>query len=142
MTAGANLLGQPQTPLAPSTKGFLDMSLRIIASTAVLAIALSACTTTSAPANPIEARWLGQSAGKFFAAYSPPLSDTPAGATTLYNWRGGYNRIKLENGRTANVSCAAQLTVDASYTIRAIRITSDRPGARGPSYCEELLTAE
>lgn len=118
------------------------MNLRIIATTAILAAVLTACTTTSGPANPIEARWVGQSAGKFFAAYSPPLSDTPAGSDTLYNWRGGYNRIKLQNGRTANVSCAAQLTVDADYTIRKIRITSDRHGARGPSYCEELLTAE
>tara|TARA_R110002020_G_scaffold8966_5_gene35952 strand:- start:1146 stop:1502 length:357 start_codon:yes stop_codon:yes gene_type:complete len=118
------------------------MSLRIIASTAVFAIALSACTTTSAPATPIEARWVGQSAGKYFAAYGPPISDTPVGATTLYNWRGGYNRIKLANGRTANVSCAAQLTVDADYAIRDIRITADRQGATGPSYCEELLTAE
>src|SRR5690606_28432639 len=112
----------------------------ILASTVVLAAALSACTTTSAPKNPIEARWLGQSAGAFFAKYSPPLSDTQEGASTLYNWRGGYNRIKLQNGRTANVSCAGQITVDDNYVIRKIRITADRPGAKGPSYCEELLT--
>ncbi|MGW9231374.1 hypothetical protein ACWGPT_10960 [Pseudorhizobium sp. NPDC055634] len=118
------------------------MNRRIIASTAVIAIVLSACTTTRAPANPIEARWLGQSAGKFFARYSPPLSDTATGSTTLYNWRGGYQRIKLQNGRTANVSCAAQITVDADYNIRAIRITADRQGATGPSYCQELLTQE
>ena len=116
------------------------MSLRIIASTAALAIFLSACTTTSAPSSPIEVRWIGQSAGAFFARYSPPISDTPAGSDTLYNWRGGYQRIKLQNGRTANVSCAAQLTVDESYIIRKIRITADRLGAKGPSYCEELLT--
>ncbi|HEV7436541.1 MAG TPA: hypothetical protein VGO22_16995 [Pseudorhizobium sp.] len=115
------------------------MNLRIIQATATLAVALSACTTTGMPANPIEARWVGQSAGIFFARYSPPLSDTPAGATTLYNWRGGYQRIKLQNGRTANVSCAAQLTVDEDYVIRKIRITADRQGANGPSYCEELL---
>ena len=118
------------------------MNRRIIASTAVIAIMLSACTTTRAPANPIEARWLGQSAGKFFARYSPPLSDMATGSTTLYNWRGGYQRIKLQNGRTANVSCAAQITVDADYNIRAIRITADRQGATGPSYCQELLTQE
>ncbi|MCJ8517453.1 hypothetical protein ABID21_000216 [Pseudorhizobium tarimense] len=116
------------------------MSLRTIASTAAFAVLLSACTTTSAPSNPIEARWVGQSAGAFFARYSPPMSDTPAGSTTLYNWRGGYQRIKLQNGRTANVSCAAQITVDEDYVIRKIRITADRQGAKGQSYCEELLT--
>jgi hypothetical protein len=118
------------------------MSRRIVASAALFAIALSACTTTGAPANPIEARWVGQSAGKFFAKYSPPISDTPSGSVTLYNWRGGYKRIKQQNGRTASVSCAAQLTVDANYNIRDIRITADRAGANGPSYCEELLTEE
>lgn len=117
------------------------MSLRILASTAVFAFALSACTTTTTgPRSPIEARWVGQSAGAFFARYSPPLSDTAEGASTVYNWRGGYNRIKLQNGRTANVSCAGQITVDDNYVIRKIRITADRPGANGPSYCEELLT--
>ena len=118
------------------------MNRRIITSTAIFAILLSACTTTGTPANPIEARWVGQSAGKFFARYSPPLSDTQAGSTTLYNWRGGYKRIKQQNGRSASVSCAAQITVDAAYNIRDIRITADRPGANGPSYCEELLTEE
>src|SRR5690606_36587304 len=123
-------------------KGFRDMNRRIIASTAIFAILLSTCTTTGAPANPIEARWLGQSAGKVFAKYGPPLNDTQAGSTTLYNWRGGYNRIKQQNGRTGSVSCAAQITVDPNYNIRDIRITSDRQGAKGPSYCEELLTEE
>lgn len=118
------------------------MNRRIIASSAIFAIALCACTTTGGQTDPIKARWAGQSAGKFFARYSPPLSDTPAGSSTLYTWRGGYQKIRTQDGRTINASCSAQITVDQSYTIRNIRITSDRPGASGPSYCEELLTGE
>ena len=118
------------------------MSRRAAASAILLAIALSACTTTKGVAsNPIEARWVGRSAGEFFAKFSPPLSDVDDGSNTVYNWRGGYNRIKQQNGRSVSVSCSAKITVSSSYTIRDIDIVSDRPGANGPSYCTELLTA-
>lgn len=115
------------------------MSRRIIASTALFTLTLSACTTTGVASNPIESRWVGHSAGEFFAKFSPPLSDSQDGSSTVYNWRGGYQRIKLQNGRTASVSCTARITVSESYTIRDIMIVSDRPGAGGPSYCTELL---
>ncbi|WP_105382062.1 hypothetical protein [Neorhizobium alkalisoli] len=115
------------------------MSRRVIASTALFALALSACTTAGVASNPIEARWVGRSAGEFFAKYSPPISDSQEGSSTIYNWRGGYNRIKLQNGRSASVSCSAKITVGSDYTIRDLTIVSDRPGANGPSYCAELL---
>ncbi|MGE7368463.1 hypothetical protein ACQKKX_05250 [Neorhizobium sp. NPDC001467] len=115
------------------------MNIRLAALAAV-AVALSACNTvTPLKADPIKARWVGQSAGKFFAAYSPPYSDSPSGSLTVYNWRGGYQRIKTESGKSTSVSCAATITVSSDYTIRDIRIVADRPGAKGPSYCEELL---
>ncbi|KKX28262.1 hypothetical protein [Rhizobium sp. LC145] len=121
------------------------MNRRIIASTAFFAIALSACTSTGpivAASNPIEARWVGRSAGEFFAKYAPPLSDVESGSNTIYSWRGGYKRVKLANGRNASVSCSAQITVSQDYTIRDIKIIADRPGTNGPSYCTELLTGE
>ena len=117
------------------------MNRRVIASTAIFALALSACTTVSVTQSPIASRWVGHSAGEFFAKYNPPLSDTNDGSTTIYNWRGGYNRIKLQNGSTARVSCTAKITVSQDYVIRDITIISDLPGANGPSYCAELLTA-
>lgn len=117
------------------------MSRRAIASTAVFALALSACTTAGIASNPIESRWVGHSAGEFFAKFSPPISDSNEGSMTVYSWRGGYKRIKQQNGRTASVSCSAKITVSDNYTIRDITIVSDRPGANGPSYCTELLTA-
>lgn len=118
------------------------MSRRLIASTTLCLLALSGCTTVGISDNPISKRWVGRSAGEFFARYSPPLSDVDAGSGTVYNWRGGYKRIKQENGRSASVSCSAKITVSDSYVIRDITITSDRPGATGPSYCEELLAAQ
>ncbi len=118
------------------------MNRRVIASTALFALGLTACTTAGVGASPIEARWVGHSAGEFFAKYSPPLSDSADGSSTVYNWRGGYNRIKLQNGSTASVSCSAKITVSDNYTIRSISIVSDRPGATGPSYCTELLTSK
>ena len=110
------------------------MSRRVIASTALFALALSACTTVSVASNPIESRWVGRSAGEFFAKFSPPISDTDDGSTTIYNWRGGYNRIKQQgSNRSVSVSCTAKITVSSSYVIRDITIVSDRPGANGPS---------
>lgn len=118
------------------------MNYKMIALAALAGI-LSACTSTSGMAtSPIEARWIGKSAGGFFARYAPPYSDTQSGSQTVYNWRGGYNRIKTEQGRTMSVSCAAQITAGSDYRIQSITITADRPGAKGPSYCTELLAAE
>jgi hypothetical protein len=116
------------------------MNRRVIASTAIFAFALSACSTVGVVDSPIAARWVGHSAGEFFAKYNPPLSDTDNGSSTVYNWRGGYARIKLQNGSSARVSCTAKITVSDSYVIRDITVVGDRPGANGPSYCTELLT--
>lgn len=110
-----------------------------IASAALLTLALTGCTTASVSGNPINAYWSGRSAGEFFAKFSPPISDASEGSSTVYNWRGGYNRIKNQDGRTSSVSCSAKITVSSSYTIRDITVVSDRPGASGPSYCQELL---
>jgi hypothetical protein len=111
---------------------------------ALVAGALSACTTAAItpPTSPIEMRWKGKSAGGFFARYAPPYSDVTTSSQTVYSWRGGFKRIKLQGGATANVSCSAQITVDTQYRITDIHITGDRPGAKGPSYCTELLTEE
>lgn len=117
------------------------MNYRLI-SVAVLAGIVSGCTTTGPATNPIETRWKGKSAGTFFARYAPPYSDSENGSQTVYNWRGGFNRIKTKEGRSMSVSCSAQITADSQYRITSIRVTADRPGAKGPSYCEELLTAE
>ena len=119
------------------------MKRRVIATIATLTLALSACTTVSvAPQSPISQRWVGRSAGVFFAKYSPPLSDVQDGSSTIYNWRGGYSRVKLGNGKTVSVSCSAKITVNEDYVIRDITITGDRPGASGASYCTELLAAQ
>lgn len=126
-----------------------------------LAIVLSACTTTptstsgGSTTNAVEARWKGQSAGKFFAQFGPPVSDTEEGSTTVYNWRGGYKTERvaakyatgtdgkrgalISPARTLYLSCSVQLTASSDYTIRSIRTVSDRPGVNGPSYCAEFL---
>lgn len=127
-----------------------------------LALALSACTTSTpisiAAKSPVETRWVGQSAGVFFAKFGPPLSDTQSGSDTVFNWRGGYKTAKVPAqyakgsdgkpgkqtapARTAYLSCTIQLTVSGDYKIRSIRTVSDRPGVNGPSYCAEFLAAE
>ncbi|MDF1609038.1 hypothetical protein PZ897_12705 [Hoeflea sp. YIM 152468] len=100
----------------------------------ILAVVLSACTTASVASNPIEARWNGKSAGDFFAAFGPQVSDTSGpGGTTLYTWRGGFG-----SGRP----CTVQLTVGKDYTIRSIQAVSDRRDPKGgPSHCEKTLDA-
>ncbi|WP_422370137.1 hypothetical protein [Hoeflea sp.] len=110
------------------------MSYRIAVMT-LCAAALTACSTTSTPSNPLQKRWNGEQAGAFFAAYGPPNSDrSAAGGTTVYNWRGGFVR-----GR----SCAVELTVAPDYTIKTIRATADRIDPNGgPSHCETVLDAD
>ncbi|MFD1745659.1 hypothetical protein ACFSE1_09325 [Rhizobium helianthi] len=118
------------------------MNYRLIAVAALAGLA-SGCTTTSPVAtNPVESYWKGKSAGSFFARFAPPYSDSENGSQTVYNWRGGFNRIKTKEGRSISVSCSAQITADSQYRIQSIRIVADRPGAKGPSYCAELLVGE
>jgi len=105
-----------------------------IALLAGLALALTACTTATVASNPLQARWNGKSAGIFFAAYGPPISDVAgAGGTTLYKWRGGFVRGK---------SCTVELTVSNTYRINNIRAVGDRADEKGgPSHCEKVLDA-
>lgn len=116
------------------------MSRRLIASTVFVGLALSACTTVSAISSPINSRWVGHSAGEFFAKYNPPGADQDSGSSTIYNWRGGYKKIKTKAGASASVSCAAKLTVSSDYKIQDITIIGDHPGETSDSYCTELLT--
>ena len=74
------------------------MNIRMT-SAAGLMLALAGCTTIpSIPAmkaDPIAERWVGKSAGGFFAAYGPPISDHDEGDGRVYNWRGGYKNVKV-----------------------------------------------
>ncbi|TCL75989.1 hypothetical protein [Rhizobium sp. BK251] len=133
------------------------MNIRMITA-AGLTMLLAGCTTISTPKNPIEARWVGQSAGGFFAAYGPPISDREEGSNTTYTWRGGYKNMRIpakyaqnadgtrgkqiSPARTAYLRCQAEVTTSEDYKIRAIRTVADVPGVNGPSYCAELLAPE
>lgn len=110
-----------------------NMKLKVILLAAV-ASTLSACATTSG-GDPISAAWVGRSAGKFFAAYGPPLSDDGTGS--VFVWKGGYKRVRGDLK-----SCSASIAVTSDYTIRSITITSDRRGEFSPSYCHELLAPD
>jgi hypothetical protein len=131
------------------------MKLRMIM-LGLAGLALTACTTTGgAPRNAVEAAWVGKSAGKFFASYGPPVSDTGEGGMTQYTWKGGYKTVRVpaqyaegKNGKkgkrispaqTRYLSCTVRLSVDESYTIRSVTTISDRQGQKGPSYCAEFL---
>lgn len=118
------------------------MKRRSAVQATLLVFSLSACTTIGVANDPIKSRWLGHSAGEFFARFSPPISDSQSGSSTVYNWRGGYNRIKQQNGRSVSVSCSARITVSGDYTISDISIVSDRPGSNSSSYCTELLATK
>lgn len=101
---------------------------------AMLTLALAGCTTASAPKNALETRWVGKSAGTFFAAYGPPLTDIAAGSSTKYTWRGGFRGARV---------CAVELVVGSDYAIQTIRATRDHAGKKAgqPSHCEETLDA-
>ena len=122
-------------------------------------LAAAGCTTTGAPKGEVEARWNGQQAGAFFAKFGPPVSDSAAGNSTLYTWRGanktrvipatfedlgnGKKGKLLTQARTQYLRCEVQLTVSSDYIIRSIRTVVDRPGVNGgKSYCAEFLAAD
>lgn len=100
----------------------------------IVAVGLTACTTAAVPSNPLQERWNSKSAGAFFAAFGPQVSDTAGpGGTTLYTWRGGFG-----SGRP----CVVQLAVNKDYTIKTISAVSDRVDPKGgPSHCEKTLDA-
>lgn len=134
------------------------MKFRTMTGAAALAIALAGCTTIPTPGDPIEARWVGQSAGKFFAAYGPPLSDRDEGSSTIYSWKGGYKTVRvpakyaegadgkrgkqIAPARSLYLRCQAEITTNSDYTIRDIRTVNDIPGVNGSSYCAEFLAPE
>ena len=135
------------------------MNFRMI-SLGAMGLALAGCTTTGGglPANALESHWNGKSAGIFFANFGPPLSDTEEGGMTQYTWRGGYKHLRVpakfadgKDGKkgkriaaaqTRYLSCTVKVSVDDSYTIRAIKPISDRAGLNGPSYCAEFLVGD
>lgn len=82
--------------------------------------------------DPISSAWVGRSAGKFFAAYGPPLADDGTGS--VFTWKGGYKRVRGDLK-----ACSATIAVTGDYNIRSITITGDRQGEFSPSYCQELL---
>jgi hypothetical protein len=122
-----------------------------------MALGLAGCTTTaSLSGDALSSRWVGTEAGKFFAAYGPPVSDEQSGSTTTYVWRGGYktkrspavykgegkSRKLVARARTDYLVCQVKLTVGADYMIKSISKTSDRASPDGgASWCEQTLDA-
>jgi hypothetical protein len=133
------------------------MNFRLM-TVAGLALALAGCTTVGPARNAVEARWKGQPAGVFFAAFGPPQADVSSGDMTVYSWKGGYKKRTIpaqfaegENGkkgkkiasaRTEFLSCSVQLNVSSDYVIRSVQVLGDRKSSTGPSWCDEFLAGE
>jgi len=133
------------------------MNFRLM-TVAGLALTLAGCTTVGPARNSVEARWKGQPAGVFFAAFGPPQSDVSSGDMTVYSWKGGYKKRTIpaqfaegENGkkgkkiasaRTEFLSCSVQLNVSSDYVIRSITVLGDIKKSSGPSWCEEFLAGD
>jgi len=125
------------------------MNIRMITAAGLL-LALTGCTTTTAvlptiASNPVQDRWEGQSAGRFFASYGPPIADRDDGGNRVYTWRGGYKTVTVaakkgaRKGSKLYLSCKADIVTNQSYVIRSVHILNDQPGVNGSSYCAELL---
>lgn len=133
------------------------MNFRLM-TVAGLALALAGCTTVGPARNAVEARWKGQPAGVFFAAFGPPQADVSSGDMTVYSWKGGYKKRTIpaqfaegENGkkgkkiasaRTEFLSCSVQLNVSSDYVIRSVQVLGDRKTSSGPSWCDEFLAGD
>jgi hypothetical protein len=122
-----------------------------------MALTVSGCTTTaSLSGDPLSKRWVGTEAGKFFAAYGPPVSDEESGSSTTYVWRGGYKtrrmpaqyegegkkRKLVARARSEYLVCQVRLVVGSDYMIKSITKIVDKPGQDGgPTWCEQKLDA-
>ena len=124
---------------------------------ALIGLVLAGCSTVSMSDDPLSARWVGQEAGKFFAAYGPPTSDEESGSVTTYVWRGGYKTARVPaqysgegkgrklvaKARTAYLVCQVKLIVGDDYRIRSIKTMVDRADPDGgASWCERTLDAK
>ena len=131
------------------------MKLRTVL-TICFGLVLAGCSTVSISNDPLSARWVGQEAGKFFAAYGPPASDEEGPSSTTYVWRGGYKRARMpaqysgegkdrklvSKARTVYLVCQVRLVVGDDYRIRSITTMVDRPDPDGgASWCERTLDA-
>jgi hypothetical protein len=141
---------------ASSKESLPRMKFRIALLT-ILGLGLAGCSTVSMSNDPLSARWVGQEAGKFFAAYGPPTSDDEGTSSTTYVWRGGYKKAKIaaqysgegkdkklvSKARTAYLVCQVKLIVGEDYRIRSITTMVDRPDPDGgASWCERTLDAK
>lgn len=122
-----------------------------------MALTVAGCTTTaSLSGDALSARWVGTEAGKFFAAYGPPVSDEESGSTTTYVWRGGYRTRKtpaqykgegkhrklIARAHNEYLVCQVRVVVGSDYMIKSITRIVDKPGADGgPTWCEQTLDA-
>lgn len=122
-----------------------------------MALTVAGCTTSAGlSGDPLSARWVGTEAGKFFAAYGPPVSDEASGSSTTYVWRGGYKTRRtpaqyegegkgkklIARAKTEYLVCQVRLTVGDDYMIRSITKVIDKPGSKGgPTWCEQVLDA-
>jgi hypothetical protein len=122
-----------------------------------MALTVAGCTTSaSLSKDSLSARWVGTEAGKFFAAYGPPVSDEASGSTTTYVWKGGYktrripaqykgegkDKKRIAPARSQYLVCQVRLTVGDDYRIKSITKIVDKPGVDGgPTWCEEFLDA-
>lgn len=151
-------IANSRSPAVPATskESLPRMKLRTALLT-MLGLTLAGCSTVSMSNDPLSSRWVGQEAGKFFAAYGPPTSDDEGASSTTYVWRGGYKKAKIaaqysgegkdrklvSKARTAYLVCQVKLTVGDDYKIRAITTMVDRPDPDGgASWCERTLDAK
>jgi hypothetical protein len=147
----------PHSPAPPasSRESLPRMKFRAALLTA-LGLTLAGCSTVSVSNDPLSARWVGQEAGKFFAAYGPPTSDEQGASSTTYVWRGGYKKARIaaqysgegkerklvSKARTAYLVCQVKLVVGEDYRIRSVTTMVDRPDPDGgASWCERTLDA-
>lgn len=145
----------PGSP-ASSRESLSRMKFRTMLLSA-LGLALAGCSTVSLSNDPLSSRWVDQEAGKFFAAYGPPISDEEGASSTTYVWRGGYkttrvpaqysgegkDRKLVSKPRTVYLVCQVKLVVGGDYRIRSIAAMSDRPDPDGgASWCERTLDAK
>lgn len=111
-----------------------------LASLVVVALALSACTTTEEAQQVIQSRWIGQPAEAFFTRYGPPIGEFElASGNTIYTWRGGDTTRYIAPTYTSGRPAQTVVRTETRETQPGVSVTETRIVGITPGRAPEMI---
>ena len=94
---------------------------------ALVAMVLSACTTTEEAQQVIQSRWIGQPVEAFFIRHGPPVSEfAMQSGNVIYTWRGGDTTRYIAPTYTSAQPAQATVRTETRETQPGVTVTETR----------------